>query len=86
MGARVGTAGIALTGVGSATVDAAAAAESLVGKELTAETIARAAELAAEVAKPNSDHRGSAAYKKHIVHTFVTRILTRIADTSQRAA
>ncbi len=86
MGDRVGTAGIALTGVGSATVDAAAAAESLVGKALNAETIARAAELAAEVAKPNSDHRGSAAYKKHIVHTFVTRILTRIADTTQRAA
>lgn len=86
LGDRVAKAGIALTGVGSSTLDAAAAAESLVGQALTAETIARAADLAAEIAKPNSDHRGSAAYKRHIVHTFVTRILTRVADTNERAA
>lgn len=85
-GARVTRAGIALTGVGSATVDAAAAAESLVGAELDAATIARAADLAAEAAKPNSDHRGSAAYKRHVVHTFVSRILTRIAEAEERAA
>ena len=86
LGDRVGKAGIALTGVGGSTIDAAAAAGSLVGKALTAETIAQAAELAAGAARPNSDHRGSAAYKKHIVHTFVTRILTRVADTTERAA
>ncbi len=85
-GDRVSRAGIALTGVGSSTVDAAAAAESLVGQTLTAETIGRAADLAAEAANPNSDHRGSAAYKRHIVHTFVTRILTQIATTTERAA
>ncbi|MFZ2503572.1 MAG: xanthine dehydrogenase family protein subunit M [Nocardioides sp.] len=86
VGARVSRAGIALTGVGSATVDASDAAAALVGAELDAATIARAAELAAAVAKPNSDHRGSADYKRHVVHTFVTRILTRIADAEERAA
>jgi aerobic carbon-monoxide dehydrogenase medium subunit len=87
MGDRVSRAGIALTGVGSRTVNAVAAADSLVGQVLTAEAIARAADLAAEAAQPNSDHRGSAAYKRHIIHTFVTRILTRITTTSiERAA
>ncbi|MEZ5192247.1 MAG: FAD binding domain-containing protein [Nocardioides sp.] len=60
--------------------------QSLVGQALTAESIARAAELAAAAARPNADHRGSAAYKRRIVGTFVTRILTRIAGSTERAA
>ncbi len=48
--------------------------------------IGRAADLAAEAAQPRSDHRGSAEYKRHIVHTFVTRILTRVAQTTETAA
>jgi len=82
----IGRAGIALTGVGGATIDARDAADSLSGQRLDAATIARAAELAAEAARPRTDHRGSAAYKKHVVHTFVTRILTRISSTEERAA
>jgi aerobic carbon-monoxide dehydrogenase medium subunit len=73
-------AGIALTGVGGRTIDATEAAEALVGRPLTAETIARAADLAAAAAQPRSDHRGSADYKRHIVRTFVERILVRVAD------
>jgi aerobic carbon-monoxide dehydrogenase medium subunit len=38
------------------------------------------------VAKPRTDHRGSAAFKRHIVHTFVVRILTRVNDSAERAA
>ncbi|HRK46937.1 MAG TPA: hypothetical protein PK324_15000, partial [Nocardioides sp.] len=53
---------------------------SLVGRPLDGAGIGRAAELAAEAAQPQSDHRGSAAYKRHIVHTFVTRILSRVVD------
>jgi carbon-monoxide dehydrogenase medium subunit len=68
-------AGIGLTGVGGATINAAAAAAALVGKPLTPQSIAEAAELAAAAAQPRSDHRGSAAYKRHMVATFVTRIL-----------
>ncbi|MFC7495746.1 MULTISPECIES: FAD binding domain-containing protein [unclassified Nocardioides] len=84
-GDRVSRAGIALTGVGSRTVDARAAADSLVGQVLTLDAIARAADLAADAAQPNSDHRGSASYKRHVIHTFVTRILTRVT-TTERAA
>src|SRR6476469_4002353 len=69
-GGLVTQAGIALTGVGGSTIDAADAGAALVGKPLAADTIGRAADLAAEAARPRSDHRGSAEYKRHIVHTF----------------
>lgn len=85
-GDRVTRAGIALTGVGSRTIDAADAASALVGGVLDGAGIARAAELAAGASEPNSDHRGSAEFKRHIIHTFVTRILTRIAGSVERAA
>jgi len=85
-GSTVTRAGIALTGVGSRTIDATDAAGALVGGALDEATIARAAELAASASDPSSDHRGSADYKRHVVHTFVTRILTRINHAEQRAA
>jgi carbon-monoxide dehydrogenase medium subunit len=85
-GELVTRAGIALTGVGGSTIFAAAAGEALVGKPLSAQTIGEAADLAAEVAKPRTDHRGSAAFKRHIVHTFVVRILTRVTENVERAA
>ena len=85
-GGQVGRAGIALTGVGGSTIEAREAADSLAGQRLDAATIARAAELAAEAARPRTDHRGSASYKKHVVHTFVTRILTRISNAQEEAA
>ena len=66
-------AGIALTGVGASTIDAAEAAQALVGGPLTAASIEQAAELAAQAARPRTDHRGSAEFKRHIVHTFVVR-------------
>ena len=70
-------AGIALTGVGPATIHATAAEDALVGKPLTEETIELAATRAAEAAQPRSDHRGSADYKRHVVATFVRRGLSR---------
>jgi len=85
-GASVTKAGIALTGVGGSTIDASAAAESLVGGDLTAAGIEQAADLAAEAARPFSDHRGSAEYKRHIVHTFVVRLLGRIVESEEKAA
>jgi len=80
VGGRVARAGIALTGVGSSTINASDAAAALVGQVIDAAAIGRAADLAAEAARPQTDHRGSASYKRHVVHTFVTRILTRIVD------
>lgn len=79
-------AGIALTGVGGSTIDAAEAGQALVGAALSEATIGRAADLAAQAARPRTDHRGSAEFKKHIVHTFVTRILTRVTESAERAA
>ncbi len=82
-------AGIALTGVGAATINAVDAASVLVGKQLTAHSIEMAADLASQAAQPRSDHRGSADYKRHLIATFVSRILTTIAGnpvTAERAA
>jgi carbon-monoxide dehydrogenase medium subunit len=85
-GENVTRAGIALTGVGGSTIGATAAADALLGRPLTAESIGQAADLAAEAARPRSDHRGSADYKRHMVRTFVTRILRRVEPATERAA
>jgi aerobic carbon-monoxide dehydrogenase medium subunit len=77
-GATVNRAGIGLTGVGASTIDATDAAEALVGATLGPDTTEAAARLAADAAQPRSDHRGSADYKRHIVATFVRRILNQI--------
>jgi aerobic carbon-monoxide dehydrogenase medium subunit len=86
-GQLVTTSGIALTGVGGSTIAATEAAASLVGRPLTAESIGEAASLAGAAARPRTDHRGSAEYKRHVVETFVRRILNRVdGATAERAA
>jgi len=85
-GDRVRRAGIALSGVGGRTIDAREAAASLTGQVLDQAAISQAADLAAAAAEPRSDHRGSAEYKRHVIHTFVTRILTRVSTTTSKAA
>jgi len=85
-GHSVTKAGIGLTGVGAQTVDAADAAAALVGSNLEPEAIENAARLAAEVSKPRSDHRGSADYKRHVVSTFVSRILANVQRAELQVA
>jgi carbon-monoxide dehydrogenase medium subunit len=86
-GATVQRAGCALAGVGGKTIDAnEAISGALVGKPLDASSIAAAAEAVAAAADPRTDHRGSASYKRQIVKTFVSRILTNIAQSEQKAA
>jgi carbon-monoxide dehydrogenase medium subunit len=75
-GGAVTRAGIALTGVGGSTIACTEAASALTGQALTPEVIEAAADLAAEAARPRTDHRGSAEYKRHMVRTFVTRLLS----------
>lgn len=75
-GGTVARAGIALTGVGPSNIKATAAEQALIGQPLSASTIEQAARLAAEAAQPKSDVRGTAKYKRHVVHTFVTRGLS----------
>ena len=85
-GSSVARAGIGLAAVGSKTINAIEAAASLEGGPLSESRITAAADAAAAVAKPRSDHRGSAEYKRHMVHTFVVRILTRVAASIERVA
>jgi carbon-monoxide dehydrogenase medium subunit len=85
-GSGVSRAGIALTAVGPATIAAEEAGEALVGHPLSTDTIAEAAELAAQAAQPKSDHRGSADFKRQIVRVFTSRILTGLLRTEEEAA
>jgi carbon-monoxide dehydrogenase medium subunit len=86
-GGVVRRAGIALTGVGGSTIAATEAAAALTGQPLTPDSITAAAGLAAAAARPRTDHRGSAEYKRHMVATFVERILSRSsAEPAERAA
>jgi carbon-monoxide dehydrogenase medium subunit len=85
-GETVTRAGIALTGVGGSTINATEAAAALTGQPLTAESVGHAADLAAQAARPRTDHRGSAEYKRHMVATFVVRLLNRSNGTAERAA
>jgi len=78
-GGTVTRAGIALTGVGGSTIAATEAQQALTGQALTPPAIERAADLAAGAARPRTDHRGSAEYKRHMVRTFVARILAQAA-------
>ncbi|TDV52134.1 FAD binding domain-containing protein [Actinophytocola oryzae] len=74
-GGTVTSAGIALTGVGANNIKATAAERVLTGHPLEPDVVAEAARLAAEAARPRTDHRGSADYKRHVVETFVSRAL-----------
>jgi carbon-monoxide dehydrogenase medium subunit len=85
-GATVLRAGCALAGVGGKTIDANDAISVLNGQTLTEASIEAAAEAVAAAADPRTDHRGSSDYKRHIVKTFVIRILTGIARSEQKAA
>ena len=85
-GDTVISAGIALASVGGRTIDASAAGQALVGQKITPELIAKVAAAVEATAEPRTDHRGSADYKRQIVKTFVSRILTGLATTSQKAA
>lgn len=79
-------AGIAMAGVGGKTIDATEAASLLVGQSLTEADIGKVAAAVAAVAQPRSDHRGSSDYKRQIIRTFVSRILTSIANSTKKAA
>jgi carbon-monoxide dehydrogenase medium subunit len=78
-GSSVTRAGIGLTGVGSTNIKCVDAEQALLSGGITDAAIDAAARLAAEAAKPQTDHRGSAEYKRHLVHTFVVRALQTAA-------
>jgi carbon-monoxide dehydrogenase medium subunit len=83
-GQRVERAAITLGSVAPTIVHAAEAEGRLAGQELTPETIAQAAELAASAATPIDDLRGSAAYREQMVRICVRRALRSLAEGGER--
>ena len=76
-------AGIGLTNVGLTPIKAVAAEQALLGQPLNDASIREAARLAAEAAEPESDQRGSAEYKRHLVKTLTVRALRKAAERAQ---
>ena len=67
---------IALAAVAPTPVHATAAERALEGQALTPQRIEDAARLAVEAARPISDQRGSAEFRRHLVRVLTRRTLT----------
>jgi carbon-monoxide dehydrogenase medium subunit len=80
------SAGIGLTNLGLTPIKCTAAEASLVGKKLDDDAIKAAAQLAAEVADPSDDYRGSADYKRALVKTLTVRALKKALERAGRDA
>jgi aerobic carbon-monoxide dehydrogenase medium subunit len=72
--------GIGLTNVGATPIKARKAEDFLRGKKLDEANIRQAAQLAADDARPSSDLRGPAEYKKGLVKELAKRALSRAAE------
>jgi CO/xanthine dehydrogenase FAD-binding subunit len=75
-GGRCTKARIALASVAPTPVRAVAAEQALEGQAVTPQLIEQAATLAIEAARPISDQRGSAEFRKHLVRVLTRRTLT----------
>jgi carbon-monoxide dehydrogenase medium subunit len=73
---------VGLTNMGSVPVRAEALEAALRGQPATAESIARAAEEAAEGTDPPPDLNASAEYKRHLARVLARRALERAAGLS----
>ncbi|MDW5598709.1 xanthine dehydrogenase family protein subunit M [Conexibacter stalactiti] len=71
---------VALTNMGSTPLRATAVEEALRGRPLDDETIARAAEQAAEGTAPPGDLNASPDYKRHLARVLTRRALRRAAE------
>jgi len=67
---------IALAAVAPIPVRATAAEQALEGHAVTPDLIKRAADLAVDAARPISDQRGSADFRRHLVRILTRRTLT----------
>jgi carbon-monoxide dehydrogenase medium subunit len=70
------TARIALAAVAPVPVRATAAEQALEGQRLTPALLEHAATLAVDAARPISDQRGSAEFRRHLVRVLTRRTLT----------
>ena len=76
---------IALASVAPTPVRATAAENALTGQALTPALIERAAALSVEAAKPISDQRGSADFRRHLVRVLTQRTLTTAHERARAA-
>ena len=70
---------VGLTNMGSTPLRATGVEEALRGQSATAETIAKAADLAAEGTTPPGDLNASPDYKRHLARVLTRRALTKAA-------
>lgn len=76
----ISDAGIALTSVAPSNIRATSAEALLRGEQPSEELFGEAAEAAAQAAEPESDARGSAEYKRHVVGVFTRRGLAEALE------
>jgi len=77
-GGRFGPSRIALGAVAPTPMLAETASQAMTGSEATAEQAEKVAALAAEDARPISDIRASAPYRKHLVHVLTRRLIIQL--------
>lgn len=79
----VKAAGIGLTNVNPLPMRASRAEEALIGKPLTEESIAEAAQYASEDCSPTADLRGTEEYKRAMVGVLVKRMIHEAANRAK---
>jgi carbon-monoxide dehydrogenase medium subunit len=79
----ISEAGIALTSVYAHNLKVTEAEDLLRGNQPGAELFEEAAAIAAATCDPAADHRGSAAYKRHVVGVFTERGLAKSLEIAQ---
>ncbi len=82
-GGTITNAGVALTSVAPNNVKAVEAEQALMGQAPSDALFAEAAELAARVADPKDDVRGSVEFKRNVVRVFTRRGLTTALEHAQ---
>jgi carbon-monoxide dehydrogenase medium subunit len=78
-----GTVRIALASVAPTPIRALAAEQALAGQPPTPELIERAADLAVDAARPISDQRGSADFRRHLVRVLTRRTLATALERAR---
>ncbi|HZP27093.1 MAG TPA: xanthine dehydrogenase family protein subunit M [Dehalococcoidia bacterium] len=84
-GQRIERARIALAAVAPTPIRAPAAEEYLTGRDTSDETIAEAARLSMEAARPISDVRGSADFRKRLIQNMTARMLREAIEKAKGA-
>ena len=77
-GRKFGPSRIALGAVAPTPILAETASEAMTGSRAAAEQAEKVAALAAEDARPISDIRASARYRKHLVHVLTRRLIMQV--------